>query len=299
MFCIFKLLTGITFGAMSFSVNVIQYQTKDLHEQSTVANDSALALISSSALSILIAGSFADAFGNHSIYIFTAIVCMLFIVASYWFIPKKIYFSDKKSFVKNNTNSSTKSLLKFIFSPSMIAILLCTCFVSAIAYQYNSILFLLYADEAGLTKSQIGNITMICICIVFFINNILKKFFINKKQIFIVILAMLCFAVPLLCFALNQSIIWASITLIFVTFAYRTIVVSQKLIWVPLAKKENMPQNKIYMIVIQVKMISTAIAPSIFMIIMSLGANQAAFVVGLICLVALIISSFLTKYCNN
>lgn len=109
----------------------------------------------------------------------------------------------------------------FFAKPEMLIIVFCLCFVSILINQYNSILFPLFADSANIDKAQIGNITMFATCTVFLFNSLFKNKLATTSQYKIFVFAFAIMVFGLLCFSINDTILWASLVLILITLGYR------------------------------------------------------------------------------
>lgn len=205
MFCLLKLLCGFLQIVFYNGINLIQYRANSAKEQSLIANDQSLACVSAGALGTLCAGHIADLFGNHSIYIAAAVFCICSLLCVLWFVPKNVYYLSNKK--KSKSNESNINIVKFMFKPEMIIIVICLCFVAILINQYNAILFPLFANDANLNKGQIGDIIMFATCAVFFINSIFKKKFASASQYNLLVIAFGITSFALLCFALNDTII--------------------------------------------------------------------------------------------
>lgn len=151
-YCIAKTLIGIFAGIIYISDMNLPMCLDDEEERAAVIRNIVITDISSPILGVFISGLVSQYFGSSAIYLFGAFGGAVIILISLFLMPAKSYFRETTSRKK----TSMKKLLKYFFSPSIIALLL-VCFMSICVSGYKSYLFPLYTDSLHMTAFEISN----------------------------------------------------------------------------------------------------------------------------------------------
>nr|AIF26657.1 hypothetical protein [uncultured bacterium fosmid pJB77G10] len=206
----------------------------DLRRDINIGNKAAE--LSAYAVITVFAGYACSFFGNYTIYLVALVPALisLVIICLNKFDDRIIAHKDGKS-----DADSRKERLRFLLAPQIIILLLCGVFASQILGGYKSYVFPLFADQGGITKASISNIQVFAKAIVFFSLPVMNKYQKRLGDKNVIIVNNLILAAVFFMFVINQSVIWAVLTLIFTYIGGKGIDLSELSIWQEYALKNN------------------------------------------------------------
>lgn len=280
LYCMGVFLVNIAFGVLAGPSWVIPFMSRNEQERFEMNNTKGLADVSASVISVVLAGYAAELFGNFSIYLFALIPLAIVFICYMRSMPKKTIYGKKRDTVKNREKIKFTKYLRFIFSPTVILLLLLIIFPAVYASGYKSLIFPLFSQKQGLSKPFISNLVVIANFAAFMLNGPVEKILKNNDYWKNTVIIAIFSGIVYMSFMLNSSVAWAVIVIALLAVTDKLIAPNFNMLWPRQAEKIGVPPQRLYSMFIYTDNIASALRPAFIGLFLTIQAPYCNFWLG-------------------
>ncbi|MDO5329556.1 MAG: MFS transporter [Coriobacteriia bacterium] len=242
VFVLLKFVYGIAYSFVHAGDATLPMCIEDKKLRFDILRGSSLSEVSAPILSVLVAGVVATIIGNYAIYVFGAGLGVLMLIASFVYMPAKQKFRNTNKNLRKKLDR--KVMLKFIFSPSILIIIL-VCLVSLLVGAYKSFLFPLLTDSMSISKVEISNYFIIASAFVFVLSRSFDRFTKNFDHWYVVVAGLVSLGLIFVFFMFNDTLLWAILVFFMSALIQKSLNAEWRMLWPRKCEREKIDPTTI------------------------------------------------------
>lgn len=287
-YCIIKLALSIWFGMMNTMGYSLPFLARNEEIRAIAAGSVKRTSTSAAALGTVLGGYAAQALGNGWVYALMAATCLPIILMAFNLLPRGMRPPEEGARV------DSKRMLKFVSTPTTIAIALLIVLPMTVAAGYASFLFPIFSSDLGLPKSSINNIVVLGQLAVYVCISSIERNDARFGQWRMTSLAIGLLGVVFLLFAVNTTIAWSVAVISLVGLLCKS-ADGWKGMWLATAGEDDIPAGRATGSMFATYSLALVVQPFILSTLLGTANNVAVIVIGAFCAACAILFVLVTR----